>query len=156
MGAQAETLAAKFQQENDALIAAIEGLSDAQWQALTNEEGWTVAATAHHVAGGHQAIAGLVQAHANGQGQPVSFAALNEGNAQHARQFKDASKSEVLELMRSGGTAAAAIVHGLSDEQLARTGQFADALPAMPVQNMIEMILIGHVQGHGASIRNAG
>jgi uncharacterized protein (TIGR03083 family) len=156
MGAQAEALAAKFEQENNALTAAIEGLSDAQWQALTAEEGWTVAATAHHIAGGHQAIAGLVQAHANGQGQPVSFAALNEGNAQHAQQFKGASKAEVLALMRSGGAAAAEIVRGLSDEQLARTGQFADGMPPLTVQQMIELILIGHVQSHGASIKNAG
>lgn len=156
MGAQAEALAARFEQENNALIAAIEGLSNAQWQALTKAEGWTVAATAHHVAGGHQAIAGLVQAHANGQGQPVSFAALNEGNAQHAQQFVGADKAEVLQLMRDGGAAAAAIVRGLSDDQLARTGQFADAMPPVPVQAMIEMILIGHVQGHGASIKNAG
>lgn len=68
MGAQAEALAAKLEQENDALIAAIEGLSDAQWRALTKDEGWTVAATAHHVAGGHRAIAELIQAHANGHG----------------------------------------------------------------------------------------
>ncbi|HLZ72704.1 MAG TPA: DinB family protein [Dehalococcoidia bacterium] len=156
MGAQAEKLAGQFEQANNALIAAIEGIPDAKWQALTKEEGWTVAATAHHIAGGHQAIANLVQAHAGGQGQTVSFAALNAGNAQHAKEFAGASKAEVLELLRSGAASAAGIVRGLSDEQLARTGQFADALPPMPVQNMIEMILIGHVQGHGASIQNAG
>lgn len=156
MGAQAESLAATFERENNALIAAVEGLSDAQWQALTKEEGWSVAATAHHIAGGHQMIAGMVQAHANGQGQTVSFAALNEGNAQHAREFVGANKAEVLDLLRSGGAAAAATVRGLSDEQLAHTGQFADALPPLPVQKMIEMILIGHVQSHGTSIKNAG
>lgn len=86
----------------------------------------------------------------------MPFAALHDANAQHAQQFAEANKAEVLALLRSGGAAAAAIVRGLSDEQLARTGQFADAMPPVPVQAMIEMILIGHVQGHGASIKSAG
>ncbi len=155
MGTQAEALAAAFEHENNALIAAIEGLSGAQWQALTKEEGWTVAATAHHIAGSHQPLAEMVKAHANGQGQPVSFAALHQMNAEHAKQFGNANKEAVLELMRSGGAFAAATLRGLDDEQLTRTGQFADGMPPLTVQQMIELIVIGHVQGHGASIKSA-
>lgn len=155
MGAQTEALAATLEQENNALIAAIEGLSDAQWQAQTKEEGWTVAATAHHIAGSHQPLAEMVKAHANGRGQPVSFATLHQMNAEHAKQFVNANKDEVLELLRSGGAIAAATLRGLDDDQLTRSGQFADGMPPLTVQQMIELILIGHVQAHGTSIKNA-
>jgi hypothetical protein len=64
-------LAAKFEQANAEAIALVERLSDADWQKAT-DEGWTVAATAHHVAIVHGGIAGFVREVAIGTATPRS------------------------------------------------------------------------------------
>jgi len=46
MSRKAEALAARFEQASNDFAWKIQGLSDADWQAKTPEEGWTVAATA--------------------------------------------------------------------------------------------------------------
>jgi uncharacterized damage-inducible protein DinB len=154
MGERAQTLAEAFQRANEELIATVERCSDAGWAATTPGEGWTVAATAHHVAGGHQTITGLVQTIVqNLPRQPLSMDLINQMNAQHAEEFAHCSKEETLTLLRTNGTAAAQMVRGLSDEQL---DQQADLLGGTwTVQRVIEAILIGHVQQHLASIRAA-
>ena len=51
MNQKSEALAAKYEQATDAFKVKVQGLSDADLQAKTAAEGWTVAATAHHAAG---------------------------------------------------------------------------------------------------------
>lgn len=155
MGAQAEQLASRFEQTNSEAIKTIEGLSDAQWQASCKGETWPVNVTAHHIAVSHEPVAGLVGAIANGQQlPPLTPELLDQGNAAHAQQVAGCTKQEVLEAMRTGGQKAAALVRGLSDEQLARTGTlFGNQFTA---QGVVENILIGHVQQHMQSIQAAG
>jgi uncharacterized damage-inducible protein DinB len=157
MGERAETLAQRFEQANNDLIAAVDGLSDSQWQALNKDAGWSVGVTAHHVAVSHPAVAGLVQAIGSGQPlPPITLDMLNQGNAQHARESAGCTKQETLDLLRANGAAAAAVVRGLSDDQLDRTGTmpaFGDA--PISAQQVIERILIGHPGMHLPGIRTA-
>lgn len=152
---RAQALAATFEQANADAIATVERLSDAGWQRTTGE-GWTVAATAHHAAIVSEGIARFIGEVANGTATPRSgMETVNESNARHAAQYAGCSKAEVLDEFQAKGAAVAAIVRGLSDEQLDRT---TDAIPGMrPVSaaHLIEMALIGHVAEHVASIKQA-
>jgi uncharacterized damage-inducible protein DinB len=151
MSERARTLAERFEQANRELIHTVEGLSDAQWRTTTAGEGWSVAVVAHHVAGGHQGIAGFVTEIANGKPISLDMDMINKGNAEHAVQFANATKGETLALLRQNGAAAAATVRGLGDTHLDRVG----GSMGMTAAQVIERILIGHVHDHHGSIRKA-
>ena len=149
MSERARALADRFEQANRELIATVEGLSDAQWKAKTASEGWSVGVVAHHVAGGHMGISGLVQKIANGE--PVTPPNIDKMNAEHAVQHANATKAETLALLRQNGAAAAAMVRSLGDAQLDQVG----GSMGMSAAQAIERILIGHVHDHHGSIRKA-
>jgi uncharacterized damage-inducible protein DinB len=155
MSGRAEELARRFEQVNDAMIATVESCSDEQWRKTCLGEQWSVGVTAHHVATAHGGIAGFVQALATGQPvPPLTSEMLDAGNAEHARQFADCTREETVELLRSGGQAAASTVRGLSDEQLDNGTE----LPLMggrrvSAGEIVETGLIGHPASHLESIR---
>ncbi len=151
MSERARTLAERFEQANRELIHTVEGLSDAQWRTKTAGEGWSVAVVAHHVAGGHAALSGLVQKIANAEPVAVDMDALHKRNAEHAVQHAHTTKAETLALLRQNGAAATAAVRGLGDAQLDRVG----GSMGMTAAQVIERILIGHVVDHHGSIRKA-
>jgi uncharacterized damage-inducible protein DinB len=155
MSERADALAAKFEQANADAIATVERLSDADWRKTTGE-GWTVAATAHHAAIVHEGIARFIREVADGTATPRSgMDTIDQSNARHAQEYASCSKAEVLDELRARGATAAAIVRGLSDEQLDRS---TDAIPGMPpvsAEQLVEMALIGHVAEHTASIKQA-
>lgn len=153
MSERAEALASQFEQANNNLISAVQSMSDTQWKAICSGEQWPVGVTAHHVAGGYPVIAGMVQMLAAGGAAPFTEEQLHQGNAQHAREFASCTKEETLGMLRQGGKAAADVVRTLSDEQLGKAGTvFGNPMTA---QQGIEMILIGHVQDHAGSIKQA-
>jgi uncharacterized damage-inducible protein DinB len=157
MSEQAQALAERFERANGALIGTLQQCSEADWRKSCQAEGWTVAATGHHVAGAHEPIAGFVQMIATGQQlPPLTMEQLHQMNAQHAQEFASCDKAETVELLRRNGTAAANVVRGLSDEQLSRSAP----MPLMggaqvSARQMIENVLIGHLQEHSGSIRSA-
>jgi len=152
MGERAKVLADRFEQASQEMIRTVEQCSDAQWQKATSGERWSVGVVAHHVAEGHKAIAGIIQAAASGQSlPPITMEMLDQRNAAHAKQHANCARAETLELLRQNATLAATTVKGLSDDQLDRIGQMR--MGPMKVQEIIEQILIGHVQNHLGSIR---
>jgi uncharacterized damage-inducible protein DinB len=154
MSQRAEALAKQFEQANNEFATAIEHCPETAWASKCQPEGWPVGVTAHHVAEGTAAISGLVQMAAAGQAlPPLTPEQLDQGNAEHAQKFANVTKQECLDLSRRNGESAAAMVRRLSDEQLDRTGTLFGG--SMSSQQMIENILIGHVQGHLQSIRGA-
>ena len=155
MGQRATTLADRFEQANQEMIATVDRCSDAQWRVTTSGEQWSVAVVAHHVAEAHKYIAGLVHQIAAGQPlPPMTMDMIHQGNAEHAKQHADTTKAETLGLLRGNAAAAAAAVRGLSDEQLDRAAPLLGGQP-MSAQQVIENILIGHVKGHLGSIQTA-
>ena len=156
MSERARALANRFEQVNHELAATVERCSEGQWRATTAGEGWTVGVVAHHVAGGHSAIAGLVERLATGQPLPnLTMEMIHQGNAAHAQEHANCTKAETVALLRQNGAAAATVVRGLQDDQLDRTASVIAGAPPMSAQQVIEGILIGHVQEHSASIRSA-
>jgi hypothetical protein len=157
MTSSAESLAKQFDEANSELISLVERCSDQQWQASCRGEDWSVGVTAHHVAGGHEALAGMVQLLASGQPlPPLTAEMLDQMNAQHAQQYATCGRAETIELLRKNGAAAGSIVRALSDEQLGRSAAMAMAGGApVSAHQMIENVLIGHAREHTASIRAA-
>ena len=154
MSARAETLAKQFEAQAAEMTTAIEKLTDVDWKKVTTAEKWPVGVTAHHVAGAHEPIAGIVKTVASGQAMPpFSMAALDEMNAKHAKDFAGCTKAETLALHQKGAASAAAMVRGLSDAELDRSGVLLTGMPNMTVQQIVEGVLINHVAEHLESIR---
>jgi hypothetical protein len=155
MAQRSQALADQFEKANREIIATVERCSDTQWKNKTSGESWPVGVVAHHVAQSHEGIAGLVQKIATAQPLPgLTMDMINQGNAEHAKKFANCTKDETLALLRKNGAAAASAVRGLSDEQLDRSAPLLGG-PPMTAQQAIERILIGHVQDHHGSIKQA-
>src|SRR5215216_6022549 len=108
MGAKGEALAKQFEAKAQEATAVLEKLGDADWKKMTEAEKWTVGVTAHHVAGSHEAIAGLIKTVASGQSVPgFTLDMLHEMNAKHAKDFSGVGKAETIELHKKGAAAAA-------------------------------------------------
>jgi DinB superfamily len=154
MSARAESLAKQFEAKAAEMTGVIAKLSDADWKKTTSAEKWSVGVTAHHVAGGHEGILGIVKTIASGQSIPnFTMAMLDEMNAKHAREQAGCTKAETLALHEKGSAAAAATVRALSDAELDRSGTVLTGMPPLSTQQVIEGILIKHITDHLGSIR---
>ena len=106
------------------------------------------------MAGAHEPIAGIAKTIASGQSLPnFTMAMLDELNAKHAQDFAGCTKAETLALHEKGVAAAAAIVRGFSDAQLDQSGTVLAGMPPMTTQQVVENILISHIDDHMGSIR---
>ena len=154
MSARAESLAKQFEAKAAEATAILGKLSDADWKKMTEAEKWTVAVTAHHMAGAHEPIAGILKTVAAGQSIPnFTMDMLHEANAKHAREYAGCTKAETLALHQKGVAAAAAAVRALSDAELDRSGTVLTGVPAMTAQQVVESVLINHITEHLGSIR---
>jgi uncharacterized damage-inducible protein DinB len=154
MSQRVDALVHQFELANKELIATVERCSDEQWKTKTAGEKWPIGVVAHHVAQGHEPIAGIILTAATGKPMPpLTMDQLNEINAQHAKDYANVTKVETLALLAKAGSAAASTVRGLTDEQLDRSRELMGG--TMTVQRMIEQILIGHVREHQGNIATA-
>lgn len=156
---RAATLAEQFEMATAELVQAVEAYLDGEWHKVHGDEGWTVAATAHHVGSQFPLEKEYITAAAEGGDRPgYSWDDINGRNARHAEDFKTCSKSDVVTLLRNSGAEMAAYVRGLSDEQLDRKAPLALAGGAeVSAQQLIEGgVLIDHVKSHTQSIRPGG
>ena len=80
---------------------------------------------------------------------------IDQSNEEHAAQFATVTKEETLKALRSGGSAAASAVRGLSDNQLVRRAEVLAGAPAITAEQVIENSLIGSAVGHLASIKKS-
>jgi Mycothiol maleylpyruvate isomerase N-terminal domain len=155
MSNKADTLATRFEQASNEFASRLQGLSDGDWQSKTVEEGWTVAATAHHAAGSSAPISMMVRSAATGSPMPpITVDGLNQMNADHAKEFANVSREATLALLRETTGPAANLVRGLSDEQLTRKAMMPFGME-MTAEQIIEAVLIGHITGHATSITAA-
>src|SRR5919106_6736112 len=132
MGARADALAKRYEAASQAVTDVITRLSDVDWKKVTSDEKWSVGVVAHHIAMSHAGISNLVKSVASGKAVPsMTMAALDQMNAQHAKEHAGCAKSETLELHMKNSAAAAAVVRGLSDAELDRTGGVLVGMPPM-------------------------
>jgi Mycothiol maleylpyruvate isomerase N-terminal domain len=156
MGAKSEVLAKQFEAKAQEAAAVLEKLSDADWKKVAEAEKWTVGVTAHHLASALEPVAGIITAVVSGQ-SPGNFTTgmLDGMNAQHAVEHANCTKAETIALLKRGVPAAAAVVRGLTDDQLAKSGTVFTDAPPMSAEQLVTRGLINHVDEHLGSIRKA-
>jgi DinB family protein len=157
MGARANELADRFEGAVNDLAAFIEQCPDETWQAVRGPEEWTVGQLAQHVSGQFPMEMEYITAAADGKALPsYSWDDINSKNDGRAAKNASVSKQQVLDELKSGAASTAKYLRGLSDEQLDRKGSLALANGAsVSTQQLIEGgVLIDHVQGHLATMRN--
>jgi hypothetical protein len=154
MGTKSEALAEQFEGKVQEAVAVIEKLGDADWKKVTEAEKWTVGVTAHHLASALEPVAGIVSTIVSGQSRGTfTRAMLDELNARHAQEHAKCTKAETIALLKRGAAAAAAVVRGLHDDQLAKSGTVFTDAPPMTAEQLIAGGLIGHIDAHFDSIR---
>jgi hypothetical protein len=153
----AEGLASRFEQVNQEVISTVEGCSEQQWRQKSGAEAWSVAVTAHHIAGSYVPIARLLRRIALAGEVPVlTREQIDQGNAASAERFANCTQAETLDLLRTAGAEAASILRALSDEQLAQAARVNHLDATLTAAQLAEQVLIGHAQEHLASIRSTG
>lgn len=157
MGTESAALADRFTRANNELIALVECLTDMQWAARSEVEGWSVGVVAHHLATDHPILASFVEAIAADQPLPPwTGAMIDQYNARHAADHRDCTREETLTLLRREGNAATSVVRGLTDEQLDRAAVIPwEAGALVSARQLIERKLIGHIAEHLDSLRAA-
>jgi hypothetical protein len=153
MAGKAEALAKQYEAKVQEATGVFDRLSDADWKKTTSEK-WTVGVVAHHVAGAHEGISGIIKTVAGGQSVPnFTMDMLHDMNAKHAKEFANVSKAETIALHKKNAAAAAAVVRGLSDADLGKSATVLTGMPPMSVEQIINGILMNHVEEHIKSIR---
>lgn len=154
MSERAQELAAQFEQSSRAVIAFAEQCSADDWRLVTEEERWSVGVVCRHIARGFEVHPQLIKQAATGRPMPVGYTwdAIHESNAQQAREWADCTQHETLALLHRYSNEAAAVVRGLSDEQLERTVMSPLDNVLVSVQQMVEG-MTDHPRAHLTSIQ---
>ena len=155
MGAKTGALAAQLEGKARDAVATLQKLGDADWQKVTAAEKWTVGVTAHHLAGGLEAVAGIVTGLVAGAPPRGNFtrAMLDQMNAQHAKEYANCTRAETLALFHQGTATALGLLRGLNDDQLGKSGLVFSELPPMTAEQLIMGGLLNHIDEHMGSIR---
>ena len=149
-------LVERFTAFNNDCIAFVDSCSDEEWRTVCPGEGWTVGVVAHHVAAGHFAALDFVKLIVAGEAIPeITMEAIDQMNAQHAKDHENCTKEEVLALLRKNGSAFASYLEGLSEADLARTGYLAAIGGDVSAQQLIEMVILQSGGEHLDSMKGA-
>jgi hypothetical protein len=153
MGKRGEAVAQEVEAANAELRELAAGLSPEQWAAQT-EEGWTVLATARHVAGAEGVLLErLLKPYAEGQPSRMPTGeALHEGNAAFAKRYASGDPAAVFASLDKNGPAAAEFLRQLPDEAFDRV---TPSSRQWTLAQVIENVYLGHIRQHTASIRTA-
>ncbi len=157
MSQRSNALADRLEQGARALASFASALTDAEWQTRVPKDGRRVGVIVHHVASVYPLEIQLAQTLA--EGKPVAgvtWDAVHEMNAGHAKEQDAVTKETALELLRRNSTAAAAAIRALDDEQLDRAAPVSlNADAPLTCQFMLEDHAVRHSYHHLARIRAA-
>lgn len=154
---RAEQLATRIQQGADNLIAAVNDLSDAEWETACDGENRTVGVLVHHVGTMYPLEADVVRALVANGGMPgLSWDAVDHINHEHATANAGIDRAAAIDLIRQNVKTAVDAVRELTDEQLdqvATTGLHWQA--PLTVQFFVEQHPVAHPYIHLESIKTA-
>jgi len=157
MGQRTEALAQRLEQGADALARFAESATDAEWRTPVPKDGRTVGVIVHHVASVYPLEIQLAQT--LGSGKPitgVTWDAVHEMNAKHAKDNGSVGKSEAVSLLRKNSREAAAAIRAMGDEQLDRAALVSLNFDApLTCQFMLEDHAVRHSYHHLARIKAA-
>jgi hypothetical protein len=160
MSRRAESLAARLEEGAAGLAAFAEGLSDKEWRTPvpgSGKDGRSVGVIVHHVASVYPIEIDLARAIASGKAvTDVTWEAVAEMNAKHAREQAGVTKPAALELLRRNSRQAAAAVRSFTDGELEQAAPFSLSFGApVTAQFVLEDHAVRHSWHHLARIRTA-
>jgi hypothetical protein len=157
MGQRAQMLSDRIENGADALAAFVKSLSPAEWKSPVPKDGRTIGVVVHHVANMYPLEIQLAQTLADGKPiAGVTWDAVHQLNADHAREHAAVEKAEALDLLQRNSRAAAAAVRAMSDDALDRAAPISlNADAPLTCQFFIEDHALRHSFHHLAKIRSA-
>lgn len=160
MSRRAELLADRIEEGAAGLAAFAESLSEAEWHTPVREggrDGRSVGVIVHHVASMYPIEIDAARAIAAGKAiTDVTWEAIAELNAKHAKELAGVTKADALALLRRNSRAAAAVVRAFTDDELDRAAPFSLSFGApVTAQFVVEDHALRHSWHHLARIRLA-
>jgi DinB superfamily len=157
---RAGSLADRIEEGAAGLAAFAEGLSEEEWGAPLSSSGTDrrpIGVIVHHVASVYPIEVDLARTIGSGKAvMDVTWEAVAQMNAGHARDQAAVSKAATLELLRKNSRAAAAAVRAFTDEQLDGAAPCSLSFGApVTAQFIIEDHALRHSWHHLARIRKA-
>jgi hypothetical protein len=158
MSRRAELLAARIEEGAAGLAAFAEKLSDAEWHMPYSGSGKDkrpLGVLVHHVASMYPIEIDVARVVASGKPvTDVTWEAVADINAKHAKESAQATKEATLELLRKNSREAAAAVRKFTDEELDRAVPFSLSFGApMTTQFVVEDHALRHSWHHLARMR---
>ena len=155
MSQRSDALADRLEQGARALATFASALTDAEWQSRVPEDGRKVGVIVHHVATMYPLEIQLAQKLATGEPVAgVTWDAVHEINARHAREHDAVTREATLDLLRQSSAAAAAAIRALGDEQLDRAAPVSlNGDAPLTCQFMLEDHAVRHSYHHLAILR---
>lgn len=154
---RANDLADRLQHGASALADLASGLTIEQWNTRLPRDGRKIGVVVHHVASVYPIEIQLAMMIAEGKPvTDVSMDGIHQMNAEHASLHDAVTKDAAVELLRINGSAAAAAIRAMSDEELDRAATvslYADA--TLTSQFVLEDHAVRHSYHHLAGIRRA-
>jgi hypothetical protein len=157
MSQRTDALADRLEQGANALADFASDLTDAEWQTRVPHDGRKIGVVVHHVASMYPLEIQLAQTLARGEPVAgVTWDAVHEMNAGHAREHDAVTKEAALDLLRRNSAAAAAAIRALSDDQLDRAAPLSlNSDAPLTCQFMLEDHAVRHSYHHLAAVRGA-
>jgi DinB family protein len=155
MSQRSNALASRLEEGARDLAAFASTLTEAEWHTRGPRDRRKLGVLVHHVATMYPLEIQLAQLLADGKPVAgVTWDAIHELNARHAREFDAVTKEAALELLRANSAAAAAAIRALSDEQLDRAAPVSlNADAPLTCQFMLEDHAVRHSYHHLAAMR---
>jgi hypothetical protein len=157
MTRRADALADRLDQGAADLADLAATLTDAEWRTPVPGDGRTVGVVVHHVATMYPLEIELAQAVAEGKAiAGVTWDAVHEINAKHAREHAETTREEAIALLRRNSKLAAQAIRALRDEQLDRAAPISLYFDTpLTCQFFLEDHAVRHSWHHTARIRQA-
>jgi len=157
MSQRTNALVERLEQGAQALASFASRLTEAEWHTRIPRDGRKVGVVVHHVATMYPLEIQLAQLLAAGKPVAgVTWDAVNEMNAQHAKEYDAVTKEAALDLLRRNSAAAAAAIRALRDEELDRAAPVSlNSDAPLTCQFMLEDHAVRHSYHHLARLRGA-
>lgn len=172
MSERAEELAGQYDRAVEELLSTVGDLPDEVWTMICPDLGWTIAATTRHIASFMADDLGWLEEAARGEEAAVQpLEELHRSNAENALAHAHANHDETMALIELAHQRGRSLIAGLTDEQLAHRISMDEFFPgdvssdpwvagitektgqSARLDDMIEHIMIGHVERHLESIK---
>jgi hypothetical protein len=157
MTRRADALAETLLQGANDLADLAATLTDAEWQVRVPRDGRTVGVIVHHVATMYPLEIELAQAVAAGNAiTGVTWQAVHDINAKHAREHAETTPREAIALLRKNSELAAKAIRAFSDEELDRSAPISLYFDTpLTSQFFLEDHAVRHSWHHLGRIRGA-